>query len=64
MAWRDLDKSRRLAVLIGVPVLLIAGIGYFTYKKLVILGPDYESKLPGFVLQDADTRRPNRRCAY
>jgi len=40
MAWGDLPRGQRIGVLIGVPVIIAAGIGYFVYQEIQALGHD------------------------
>lgn len=50
-SFNDLNKRQQLAVLIGVPVLVITILIVLIYRALGVLGPDRDGKLPGFILR-------------
>jgi len=46
-AFNQLDKRQQIAVVVGVPVLIVGLLGYLTWGQLVKLGPD--ESVPGFL---------------
>jgi len=48
-SFNDLNKNQQLAVLIGVPALMVITLGVLIYRAMGVLGPDPEDHLPGFL---------------
>lgn len=55
MAFGDLPKPQQMAILIGVPVLIIGLFGYLSYNELKALGPDPALDVVSFVQQKSPT---------
>ncbi|MBA3937528.1 MAG: hypothetical protein H0X38_08700 [Planctomycetes bacterium] len=48
-SFKDLNKHQQLAILVAVPVLVCATLGWFIYGDLGVLGRDPDDHLPSFV---------------
>ena len=48
-SFKDLPKNQQLAILVAVPVLVCATLGWFIYGEMGVLGRDPDDHLPSFV---------------